>query len=90
MPRIAARVVVEAQAIKASGAIVQVEPETFLGLLRRTEAPLVVRAQGRLWRSNHYYLTAYKGLIFATKCDSALEFAPEVEMIAARDIWLPT
>jgi len=33
------------EAIKASGAIVQVEPQQFLSLLSKTESPLVVTAK---------------------------------------------
>ena len=39
-----------AQAIKASGVIVQVEPEEFLLILGRSESPLVVSAEGGLFR----------------------------------------
>jgi hypothetical protein len=89
MPAGIARAAATARAIKASGAVVQVEPEAFLALVRKSEAPLVVVAQGRLIRSNHYYLTAYKGLIFTTRSEEALPLGADVEVIAAKDIWVP-
>jgi hypothetical protein len=35
-----------ANAIKASGSIVRVEPNTFADILRKVERPLIVYAQG--------------------------------------------
>ena len=62
----AARAAAIAQAIKASGAIVQVEPDDFLTILSKTDKPLAVMATGGLMKTNYQYLTAYKGLIFLT------------------------
>ena len=88
--RNAAQAAVTAQAIKASGAVVQVEPDTFLALLRKCDQPLVVVAQGRLVKSNHYYLAAYKGLVFSTKSTTPLSLPREAELIVAQEIWLPS
>lgn len=60
----AAAAAVIAQAIKASGAIVRVEPHDFEEILRRSERPLVVSAQGGFISKNYQYLTGYKGLAF--------------------------
>jgi hypothetical protein len=38
-----------ANAIKASGAIVNVEPEAFAGILRKSDKPLIVYTQGGLF-----------------------------------------
>ncbi len=102
-----------AQAIKASGAIVQIEPEDFLSLLGRTEGALVVTAAGgffsdpssrilpsflarwiqkvlpRIQQANYKYLTAYKGLIFFTKAEKPLDLPNDIELIAAKKIWIP-
>ena len=56
-----------AQAIKASGVVVQVEPGEFLGIVQRQQAPLVVHATGGFLKTNYKYLTSYKGLAFFTK-----------------------
>ncbi|MBT9160869.1 MAG: hypothetical protein DDT26_02165 [Dehalococcoidia bacterium] len=78
-----------ANAIKASGAIVRVEPDAFEKIIARIDEPLVVRAEGG-WRTKNYqYLTAYKGLIFYTKSPSEIPFPSRVEMISAAKIWIP-
>jgi hypothetical protein len=78
-----------ANAIKASGAIVSVEPGDFEAVLRKIEAPLVVRAQGGVFTTKYYYLTAYKGLIFHTKTETPLLLPPKAEIVNARKIWVP-
>lgn len=79
-----------AEAIKASGAIVRVEPSVFLLILSKADKPLVVMAAGGLFKKNYKYLTAYKGLIFFTKSLSVLQFSGDVELIAAKTIWIPS
>ena len=78
-----------AQAIKASGAIVRVEPNDFMLVLSRNKNPLVVSAQGGILRTNYQYLTAYKGLVFFTQSPAPLLLPSEVELIAAGKIWIP-
>lgn len=78
-----------AQAIKASGAIVRVEPSDFTKILSRTSRPLVVTAKGGLFKPNYQYLTAYKGLMFFTKSPTELMLPGDTEIIAAREIWIP-
>lgn len=78
-----------AQAIKASGAIVRVEPGDFNKILSRTSKPLVVIAKGGFFKSSYRYLTAYKGLMFFTKSPTELMLPGDVEIIAAREIWIP-
>lgn len=77
------------QATKASGAIVEVEPDAFLMLLSKTEKPLVVAATGGTFKRNYQYLTAYRGLIFYTKSPSPLELG-KVELVSSRKIWVPS
>ena len=80
-----------ANAIKASGAIVQVDPADFALLLSRTANPLVVMAPGRWgwFGSNWNYLTSYKGLIFFTRCDEPLDLPAGTERVSAGRIWIP-
>ena len=78
-----------AQAIKASGAIVSVEPDVFIKLVSRVEKPLVVTAPGGTFRKNYQYLTAYKGLFFYTKAPALLMLPGSTEVIAAEKIWIP-
>lgn len=78
-----------AQAIKASGAIVRVEPEEFLKIVSRSEEPLVVTAEGGFLGTTHQYLTSYKGLAFYTKSSEALHLPGDAELIVSRKIWIP-
>ncbi len=78
-----------AQAIKASGAIVSVEPEAFIKLISRIEKPAVVTAPGGVFKKNFQYLTAYKGLFFFTKSPESLMLPGGTEIIAAKKIWIP-
>jgi hypothetical protein len=79
-----------ANAIKASGAIVKVDPNDFRKIMAKIDAPLVVRAEGGFLSRKYQYLTAYKGLIFYTKSPSELPFGSGVEMILAEKIWIPS
>ncbi len=56
-----------AQAIKASGAIVSMEPDAFVQLVARIDEPLVVRAHSRFLGERFEYLVGYRGLVFYTK-----------------------
>ena len=78
-----------ANAIKASGAIVNVESDDFEIILRRAEAPLVVCATGGVFSTKYYYLTSYKGLIFFTRTPAPLSLPGRAEIINAKNIWVP-
>jgi len=79
-----------ATAIKASGSIVRVEPNTFADILRKSEKPLVVYAQGGFFSGRHLYLTSYKGLTFFTKAAEQIDLPRGVEVIVAQKIWMPS
>ena len=79
-----------ANAIKASGAIVKVDPNDFRKIMEKIDEPLVVRAEGGFLSRKYQYLTAYKGLTFYTKSPSELPFRSGVEMILAKKIWIPS
>jgi hypothetical protein len=70
-----------ARAIKASGAIVRVEPGEFHKILDRQEAPIVVQATGGFM--------SYKGLAFFTKSPERLNLPGTVELILSDKIWVP-
>ena len=78
-----------AQAIKASGAIVRVEPEDFLRILGRQQEPLVVHATGGFFSTSYLYLSSYKGLAFFTKSPDPLSLPSGCEVVQARKIWIP-
>jgi len=78
-----------AQAIKASGAIVRVEPTDFMAILDKVENPLLVYSESKFFSTKYHYLTAYKGLVFYTKSATSLMLRPSVEIIRAKSIWIP-
>ena len=78
-----------AQAVKASGVVVRLEPAEFMKILGRSPNPLVVMATGGIFRNNYQYLTSYKGLGFFTKSGEPLQLPGSVELIVARSIWIP-
>jgi hypothetical protein len=78
-----------AQAIKASGAIVRVEPEDFLRILQRQQEPLVVQATGGFFNTSYQYLSSYKGLAFFVKSPVPLSLPSGCEVVQAQKIWIP-
>ena len=78
-----------ANAIKASGVLVSVAPEDFSAILRRTEKPLVVTAEGGFFSKSYKYLTSYRGLAFYTKSPAPLILPAGAEVVRAGKIWMP-
>jgi hypothetical protein len=78
-----------AQAIKASGSIVRVSPADFFLLLSKAQAPLVVVAEGGVFKKHVKYLMSYRGLTFYAESPSALVLPRGCEVVAAKKIWLP-
>jgi ABC-type transport system substrate-binding protein len=79
-----------AEAIKASGAIVRVEPNDFMTILQRLDNPLIVHTTGGFFSTNYQYLTSYKGLVFYTKSPIPLTLSTRVEIVKAKKIWIPS
>jgi hypothetical protein len=78
-----------AQAIKASGVLVRVEPSEFMRILHRQDETLVVMARGGFFEPGWRYLTSYKGLAFFTKSPDPLPLPGRAEVVEARKIWIP-
>ena len=78
-----------ANAIKASGVVVEVSSEDFLTIVQCSERALIVHAQSKIIRTTHKYLTSYKGLAFYTKVSEPLGFKSQVELIEAKKISIP-
>jgi hypothetical protein len=78
-----------ARATKASGVIVRITPGDFSQLLERIERPLVVVAQGGVFRKHIRYLVSYKGLAFFTRSDVQLVLPRGCETVIADKIWVP-
>jgi len=78
-----------ANAIKANGVIVRLEPAEWLKVLKRTENPLVVIARGGVFRRSYRYLTGYRGLAFYTTSEQPLVLPGRAELISAKSISIP-
>ena len=78
------------QAVRASGAIIRLEPDAFTIIVSKVDRPLVVIAPGG-WPSRGYqYLTSYKGLIFYTRSKFQIQLPGGAEVISAKQIWIPS
>ncbi len=78
-----------AQAIKASGVLVRLEPDEFLKIVYRIAAPLVVSAETSFFGKTFQYLVSYKGLAFFAKSSEPLDLGGTAEVVTARKIWIP-
>lgn len=78
-----------ANAIKASGVVVRVDPEDFLKILRKVDQPLIILAEGGFFSKKYQYLTSYKGFAFFTKSSEPIQFVAGAEIVMARRIWIP-
>ena len=78
-----------AQAIKASGVVVRLDPAEFMKIVGRVSDPLLVVATGGFFTKNYQYLMGYKGLAFYTKSSEPLQLPAIAEVIAAESIWTP-
>ena len=84
----AAQAAAVANAIKASGVIVRMEPEDFFTILKKVETPLVVIGRSA-FRKHHQYLTSYRGIAFFTSSKSELVLPPRTEIVRAKSISIP-
>ena len=85
----AAHAAAVAQATKAMGPIVRVEPQEFLRLMARLEQATIVTGVGGFWKKKNQYLTNYKGIFLFTESVEPLQLGHKVEIIAAKNIWIP-
>jgi hypothetical protein len=86
----AAHAAAVAQAIKASGVLVQVEPHEFSKLLAMNEDPLVVYAPpAGLFSKRHRYLMSYGGLAFYAASLEPIDLGSAATVVA-KSIHIPT
>jgi len=78
------------QAVKASGAIVRLEPDDFRAILERAVDPIVVRATSWSFGTVYRYLTNYRGFFFFASSRFPISLPPRAETIDARKIWAPS
>lgn len=82
-------VAVVANAIKACGTVVRVEPAEFLRILSFGDRPLVVNTVGGLFSVSYKYLTSYRGLAFYCKSPTELGLPGNTELIHANKMSIP-
>ena len=78
-----------AEAIKASGVVVRVEPNDFQKILAKVPDPLVIEATAGFFSTNYQYLVSYKGFAFFTKSSTPLQLTGGIESVKAKKIWIP-
>jgi len=78
-----------ANAVKACGTIVHVEPDEFVKILSFQKNPLIVQASGGFLTKSFKYLTSYKGLAFFCKSRTELPLPGESQRIRANRISIP-
>jgi len=88
-PAAAAASIAIANAIKACGTIVRIEPDEFLRILSLQEKPLIVRNKGGFFSASYRYLTSYKGLAFFCKSRTELHLPGDSQLINANRISIP-
>jgi hypothetical protein len=85
----AAHAAAVAQAIKAMGPVVRMEPQEFLRLIGKLEHATIVTGIGGFWKKKNQYLTNYNGIYLFTESVEPLNLGYKVEIIAAKNIWVP-
>ena len=78
-----------ARATRAMGPIVRLDPVEFQKLLARSESAVVVTGRGGFFVKKYQYLTNYRGLFLFTDSREPLSLGYKVEIIEARNIWIP-
>jgi hypothetical protein len=78
-----------ANAIKACGTLVRVEPHEFIKIIEKEEQPLIVRTSAGLFSQSIKYLTSYKGLAFHCKSKIELNLPAKAELINAKRFSIP-
>ncbi|MCK5064875.1 MAG: hypothetical protein KAQ97_06310 [Candidatus Fermentibacteraceae bacterium] len=85
-----AAVAAMANAVKASGAIIRLEPEEFVKILSRTTEPVIVVAPSGFKKKKTQYVLSWKGFVFHCISTEQMGFPRGAEIIAAKKIWIPS
>ena len=89
----AQRHLAEIDAVKALANLVEVDAETFRGILRAHERPTIVAGETGIWLfRRHVYLTTYDGFVFCVRAAAPLDFAddaPSHFLIRAKAVTIP-
>lgn len=78
-----------ANAVKAVGSIIKLDPEEFQRVLSLTENPMVVIAEGGVFSKWYKYVFSLKGLTFHCKSNEEFMLPGGAQVIKARKISIP-
>ncbi|MCD4707506.1 MAG: hypothetical protein K8S62_07185 [Candidatus Sabulitectum sp.] len=78
-----------ANAVKAMGSIIKLDPEEFQRVLSFVDDPLVVTADGGVFSKWHKYIFSYKGLTLYCKSSAEIFLPGGARTIQARKISIP-
>lgn len=79
-----------AQAIKASGAMVEIEAADFEELIRLIRDPLVLHQEpGGMFSRKHQYATSHGGFIFFARAREPIYLPRQLRPIPVKKIWTP-
>ncbi len=78
-----------AQAIKACGVLVQVDPAEFQKIMDRHKEPLVVTGEGGFLTTTYKYLCNYRGICFYAQSTSPIHIPSHADVIVSNKIWMP-
>jgi ApbE superfamily uncharacterized protein (UPF0280 family) len=79
-----------ANAIKASGSLVQIEPRDFQDLVERIPDALVLyKEAGGVFDRNHQYATSHRGFIFFARTREPLLLPARVHLLPVMKMWMP-
>jgi hypothetical protein len=90
MPNGTVAVAYAIEAVKASGTIVRVDPTGFAEILRKSDSPLIVTAEGWLFGKTYEYLTSYRGFCFYARSKEPLQLPGRAEIVHAQRVWAPS
>lgn len=77
------------QAISASPTIIVVDHENFNKILLKAGKTVVITGKGGSFKKSFLYLTDYMGFKYFTKSDTELVLPGNVEIVAAKTVWVP-
>ncbi len=78
-----------ANAVKAMGSIIKLDPDEFQRVLVLADSPLVVIAAGGVFTKWYKYVFSFKGLTFYCKSKTELMLPGGAQIIKARKISIP-
>ena len=79
-----------ANAVKASGAIIKLEPGEFSKILSKTTNPLLVVSPTGFKKKKTRYLFCWKGFVFFCETKEQMILPTGTETILAKKIWVPS